>query len=160
MTGDPGSGTQSDLLPTPFTAAQIRTACPAGLTLRYRVERRGEEPRISVTRYVSVDHEEATRESWVESLDGVPEGEVERDTSSWLVLQQHAAFPRATTQRTEEILDLPAGRFECSRYTRVDGNGTWRFWFARELPGQPVRFEQQVDQEMVMSSTLVSRQEP
>ena len=152
--------THSDSLPTPFTAAEIKGASPAGLTLRYRVERRGQPPVIRVTRYASVDDDGAVRESCMESPDGTQLGEVERDTSTWHALQQHAAFPRANTVSTEDTIDIPAGRFACSCYTRVHGNETWRFWFARDLPGQPVRYDQTVDGEVVMSTSLISREAP
>jgi len=144
-----------DHLPTPYTAAEIRDACPSGRTLRYRLERAGEAPVVRVTRYLSVDAAGADQESWLESLDGRRLAEPERERSTWLELQAHASFPTATTERVEEPIDTPSGRFVCLRYTRVDAKGTWRFWFARELPGQPVRFDQRADGEVVFSATLL-----
>src|SRR5262249_54721908 len=95
-------------------------------------------------------------ESWQESADGQRLSEPAREQSTWLELQQHASFAAATTTCAEEHLETPAGRFDCLRYTRVDEHGTWRFWFARDLPGQPVRFEQQVGDQIVFSATLIA----
>jgi len=144
-----------DHLPTPFTASEIRAGCPAGRTLRYLTERAGQEPSIRVTRYVAVDPEGTTQESWLESEDGVVVGKPEPERSTWLELQQHASFPAAITERNEETIEIPAGRFDCLRYTRTDELGTWRFWFARDLPGQPVRFANDVAGQVVFSATLL-----
>ena len=144
-----------DHLPTPFTAAEIRAGCPPGRTLRFRIERAGEEPMIRVSRYAEVDGEGAVQESWAEDLDGGGLSEPERERSTWLELQEHASFPRAITERGEEELSIPSGRFACLRYTRTDSDAVWRFWFARELPGQPVRYEREVSGQIVFSATLI-----
>jgi hypothetical protein len=87
--------------------------------------------------------------------DGTRLGGPERSRSSWLELQEHASFPAASTRRTEEELRIPAGTFPCLRYDRTEDDGTWRFWFAPQLPGQPVRFEHELDGVIVFSSTLL-----
>ena len=144
-----------DHLPTPFTAAEIRAGCPPGRTLRFRIERAGEEPVIRVSRYMEVDAEGAVQESWAEDLDGQRRSETERERSTWLELEEHASFPRSITERVEDELSIPAGRFACLRYTRTDPDAVWRFWFARELPGQPVRYEREASGSIVFSATLI-----
>jgi len=144
-----------DHLPTPFTAAEIREGCSPGRTLRIRIERAGEDPVIRVVRYVEIDADGAVQESWAEGLDGSRLSDPERERSTWLELQEHASFPVASTERIEEGLTIPAGRFACLRYTRTDPDAIWRFWFARDLPGQPVRFEREADRQIVFSATLI-----
>lgn len=144
-----------DHLPTPFTAAEIRDACRPGRTLRFAIERPDAEPIVRVTRYVAWDPEGVEQDAWAEGPDGTRVGGPERSRSSWLELQEHASFPAATTRRTEEELRIPAGTFRCLRYDRTDDDGMWRFWFALELPGQPVRFEHEVDGAVVFTSTLL-----
>ena len=125
------------LLPTPFSAEEIRVGCPAGRTLRLRVEPRGGAPYERLNRFVDCDAEGATIESWVVG----PEGErveLSTDRSTWLDLQRHAAFPAATTRRREETLDLPVGRVDCLVYQRDSGA---RFAFGRGFAGMPVRYE-------------------
>ena len=160
MTDEDPHRLSPDHLPTPFTAAEIRAACPAGRTLRYRIARAGQDVIVRVTRYVSSDADGAVRESWDESVDGRRLTSPERDRSSWQSLQRHASFPAVTTERAEEEIGVPAGRFVCVRYTRIDERGTWRFWFARDLPGQPVRFEQRVSDDMAFSATLIENVTP
>jgi hypothetical protein len=146
---------EPDHLPTPFTAEEIRDACPPGRTLRYRHERAGQPATVRVSRYVAVDAEGCDQEAWEEAEDGARLGAPERSRSTWLELQRHASFSAATTTRDEEEIDVPAGKFACLRYTRTDDSGTWQFWFARELPGQPVRYERQVGERVLMRATLL-----
>jgi hemoglobin len=145
-----------DHLPTPFTAVEIRAACPAGRTLRSRHERAGQPAFINVSRYASVDADGCVQEAWHESIDGTRLSVPRRDHATWLALQQHASFPAATTTRTDETIELPAGQFACIRYTRSELDTVWRFWFARGLPGQPVRFEQQIGDAVVFSAALIA----
>jgi hypothetical protein len=114
------------LLPTPFTAAEIRRGCPPGRTIRLRVVPTDGPPYERVSRFVDCDAEGATVESWVVGDDGEQVG-LATDRSSWLDLQRHAAFPVDGTTVTDESLDLasgasragctrePAGRGSCSR---------------------------------------------
>ena len=142
-------------LPTPFSAAEIRDGCSPGRTLRFRIERAGQDPVLRVSRYVETDADGAVQESWTEDLDGRRLSDPERERSTWVELQEHASFPRAATVRTEEDIEIPAGRFACQRYTRNDPDAIWRFWFALDLPGQPVRYERQASGQIVFSATLI-----
>ncbi len=144
-----------DHLPTPFSAAEIRDACGPGRTLRFRIEQPGAEPVIRVTRYGEGDAAVAAQEAWLESSAGAPLGEHELSRPTWLELQEHASFPAATTVRVDEEIAVPAGTFSCLRYDRADEDGTWRFWFARDLPGPPIRLEHEADGRVAFSSTLL-----
>jgi hypothetical protein len=145
----------ADDLPTPFSAAEIRDGCPPGRTLRFRMERPGQDPVVRVSRYAETDTDSAVQESWTEDLEGRRLSDPKLERSTWLELQEHASFPRATTVRTEEELEIPAGRFACLRYTRTDPDAIWRFWFALELPGQPVRYEREASGQIVFSAALM-----
>ena len=57
---------QPDRAPTPFSAAQIRSGCPAGRTIRVRSERRDEPTTYRVIRFVDVDDDGALQvEEWI-----------------------------------------------------------------------------------------------
>ena len=142
-------------LPTPFSAAEIRDGCSPGRTLRFRIERAGQDPVVRVSRYVETDADGAVQESWTEDLEGRRLSDPERERSTWVELQEHASFPRATTVSTEEELEIPAGRFACVRYTRTDPDAIWRFWFALDLAGQPVRYEREASGQIVFAATLI-----
>ena len=83
--------------PTPFTADEIRQGCPAGRTIRLRVEAVGQTPFHRVSRFVECDEAGATMERARLSLDGVPLGEPEVDRVTWRDLQAHASFPANDT---------------------------------------------------------------
>jgi hypothetical protein len=116
MTADPHL-LRPDHRPTPFTADEIRLGCQPGRTIRMLVIQPGEEPVVRVTRFASGDAEGAEQEHWQETPDGARLTETERRRSTWLGFQGHASFPADTTEIDEETIDIPAGRFECLRYT-------------------------------------------
>jgi hypothetical protein len=144
-----------DHLPTPFTADEIRAGCPPGRTVRALVVEAGREPYVQITRFVSGDAEGAEQESWTETPDGARLSEPTRRRTAWLGFQGHASMPAATTDIAEEVIDIPAGRFDCLRYTRRDGDTVNTFWFARSAPGMPLKFEEREAGELVYSSTVL-----
>ena len=154
MSADPHQ-LHPDHLPTPFTADGIRLGCPPGRTIRSLVIEKGSEPRVQVTRFVSGDAEGADHESWTESFGGEPLTEPKARRSTWLEFQGHASMPAATTEIAEETIDIPAGRYDCLRYTRRDGDALMTFWFARAAPGMPLRFEERETGELTYSSTAI-----
>jgi hypothetical protein len=155
MTDDPRV-LQPDHLPTPFTADEIRAGCPPGRTVRSLVVPANGEPFVRVTRFVSGDPEGSDQEIWTESPDGARLTEPERGRSSWVEFQRHASMPAATTTIDEQTIEIPAGRFDCLRYVRRDGDSVSTFWFARSAPGMPLKFERRtVDGTLVFSSTAI-----
>lgn len=147
-------------LPTPFTAAEIREHSQPGRSLRSLVVRPGEEPYVWVWQVVSGDAEGGERDFWRETPDGERLTEPERGYATWLELQGHASMPAASTTIEEETIDIPAGRYECLRYTRVDGDKVDTFWFAKTEPGAPLRFEKRVGGELAYSSTAIEVGDP
>src|SRR6266568_762233 len=143
MTSDPHH-LQPDHLPTPFTADEIRAACQPGRTLRSLVVRPNSDPIVRVTRFVSADADGAEQDSWEETPDGARLGEAKRRRSTWLEFQEHASFPAATTERSAEEIEIPAGRFACLRDVARDGDSIQTFGFARSVPGMPLRFDEHV----------------
>ena len=93
-------------------------------------------------------------------MDGRRLTEPELGYATWLELQGHASMPATTTRIDDETIDIPAGRYECLRYTREDGDSVSTFWFARSEPGAPVRFERRVGGELVFSSTAIEHLGP
>jgi phage FluMu protein gp41 len=141
--------------PTPFTAEEVRAGCPAGRTIRLRVDLAGKSPFYRVSRFVESDAAGATMERYLASSDGsaLEEPEVQRVT--WRDLQAHASFDaEATTIRTERITTA-VGELECLRYTVRDGTTDEVFWFAKDLPGMPVQVVTLVDGEVVATVSMV-----
>jgi hypothetical protein len=140
-----------DLAPTPFTAEEIRAACPAGRTIGLLVEAAGEAPSLRFTRFITSDESGTTMERG--PLAG---GDVTRVQVTWGELQAHAAFPSAATTVVEESIELPLGELECLRYTVKDGDGEDVFWFATALPGMPVRSSRLENGRVVTTTTMIS----
>ena len=159
MTDDPHQFRPGDQ-PTPFSADEIRRGCPPGRTVRTLVVRAGQEPYVRVTRFSTGDGDGADQELWTETPDGTRLTETETGHSIWRELQGHASMPAASTRIEEETIDIPAGRYACLRYTRVDGDTVDTFWFATSAPGAPMRLEQRVGGELVFSSTAIEDLRP
>jgi hypothetical protein len=149
-----------DHLPTPFSADEIRVGCPPGRTIRVRVFELGQPPYVGVTKFVSGDAAGAEQESWRETPNGERLTEPRLVRSTWLELQGHASMPRATTTIDEETVDLPAGRYDCLRYTRREGDEETSFWFARSAPGMPLKLEERVKGELVYASEAIEDRRP
>lgn len=154
MDGDPHQ-LRPDDRPTPFTADEIRAGCPPERTVRSLVVEAGRDPYVHVTRFVACDAEGADQEFWDETPAGIALGERRQRRSTWLEFQGHASMPAATTEIADEDVVIPAGRYACLRYTRLDGDTVETFWFARSAPGMPLRFEQRERGELVYSSTAL-----
>lgn len=146
--------------PTPFSADDIRRGCPPGRMIRRLVVRAGQEPYVHATRFTTGDEDGSDQEFWTETPDGTRLTEPETGHSTWREFQGHASMPADRTEVVEEAIDIPAGRFDCLRYTRTDDDGVSVFWFAKAAPGMPLQFEQRVDGETVFSSTTLSDERP
>ncbi|WP_139415834.1 hypothetical protein [Agromyces laixinhei] len=145
------------LLPTPFTADEIRDASGSGKTIRILVEEPGGETFERVNRFSDCDDEGATLERWRVAVDGEVDGEVASGRVTWRELQGHAAFAAERTTLTEETLELPIGSVECLRYDTRDETPDApieTFWFARAFPGMPVRYESPTPAGIVCTTVL------
>jgi hypothetical protein len=145
--------------PTPFTAAEIRAASRAGRTVRQVIEVDGEPPVTRVQQFIDVDDEGATR--LVYDVRGDQRRrDAKRSRSSWLDLQRHASMPIDTTTIDDVLLDTPMGRLDCLRYTTIDGDAVETFWFARSMPGMPVKTERSEHGRVVERVTMVANEVP
>jgi hypothetical protein len=115
------------------------------------VEAAGEAPNLRFNTFITTDEAGATIERG--PLAG---GDVTRTTTTWAELQAHAAFPAAATTIAEEALELSMGTLDCLRYTVKDGEGEDVFWFAKALPGMPVRFSRQENGRTLNTTTMIS----
>lgn len=125
------------LLPTPFTADELRDALRGGAVIRIRDEAGDGTTRERINRFSDGDEVGATLTS--HPADDPDAGQSKR--VAWRELQAHAAFPIAQTAVRTEIIEHPLGRIECLRYDVSDEDGGAVFWFALAYPGMPVRYE-------------------
>jgi hypothetical protein len=146
--------------PTPFTAEEIRVGCPAGRTVRLRVDAVGETPFQRVSRFVECDEAGATMERSRLSLDGSPLAEPEVDRVTWRDLQAHASFPADDTTIESERIETATGKLDCLRYTVREGATEDVFWFAKDLPGMPIQYLTRTDGQIVTTVTVVDNTIP
>ncbi|WP_260980409.1 hypothetical protein [Microbacterium paludicola] len=149
------------LLPTPFTADEIRDAARGGKTIRMLDEEADGTRTLRVNRFREVDDDGALLERWTSGPTGIVDGEIERSRVTWRELQAHAAFPEDRTTLSSETLELPIGRVECLRY-EVRGPAdaaSETFWFATAHPGMPVRVET-ISDEGVTRTTVIAIERP
>ncbi|MGN7860583.1 hypothetical protein ACTJI8_08375 [Microbacterium sp. 22303] len=125
------------LLPTPFTADEIREALRGGATIRILDEEPDGARSERINRFADGDEVGAL-------LTTHPLDDVEAAVSkrvSWRDLQEHAAFPADRTTVVTETIEHPLGQLECLRYDVNDDDGVAVFWFALAHPGMPVLYE-------------------
>ena len=125
--------------PTPFTADEIRSACPTGRTAVLAVTDAEGRVRHRMSRFVACDQDGATFERGACTPDGEPIGALEGQRVSWRDLQGHASFPARAVTIEADVLDLPLGHLDCLRYTVTDADEVTTYWFATALPGMPVK---------------------
>lgn len=149
--------TQGDaMLPTPFTAAQIRDAMPVGAVFEH--ERQAREGAVVHTRWTV---READAEGCTIAYATVGEdGEVER-THAWTELRDHARFEAPFTTVVDERIDSALGPLDCRRYTlrpKAPETASRVFWFCPAMPGAPVRVHT-IDHDVVVQRMQLVRRE-
>jgi len=148
---------------TPFSAAEIRAACPAGRVTVLRMERLTGERFLQVFRFHKGDEEGTELETAMLSPDGKNQLSSQRGRTKWADLQAHASYPKDQTTRTEKRVKTPAGTFDCWQYlvvTKLQDKGVERtmerrFWFAKNLAGPPVKMTVHLDGKKTFDMLLV-----
>lgn len=128
-----------DIAPIPYPAERIRAATGVGRTYLFAVTLPNGQTARRQLRFAAVDAQGGTIESTMLAPDGAPLGVPEVKQVTWTELESHAHFPAAATEVTEETVETPAGRFEAALYTVREEGKVARYWFAKDLPGAPVR---------------------
>jgi hypothetical protein len=161
-TPQPSSSTSSadDPAPYPFTAAEIRAGCPLGRVIDYRIEKVGESARSERWAFAPVGEDSVTITTTALDAQGNPTGVPETQTAKWTELHEHAHFPRAATQLSEESLTVPAGTFAVLRYVVTKEDDVKTLWFAKTLAGPPVKLEATHSGQTVMTMTMQANRMP
>ena len=142
--------------PTPFTAAQIREACPVGRRSTFRIEMPGRTPILQTFDFVGADAEGAEVRFTLRDEAGKVVGEPTTSRSDWRGFQAHASYPAESTTITEAEETVPAGTFEGFLYRVVTKETGVEAFFAKSLPGPPVRLVRSRNGVPELIMTLVS----
>lgn len=153
-----------DHAPTPFSAEEIRDACPTGRWTKYHIQVAGHPDTYQLSTFIDSDNEGTGFESVSLDMDGKPKGEKQTARANWKELQGHASFPQKDTQITSESYTTPSGTYDCWLYVvtreKEGKKDVKRFWFAKSLPGPPVCYEQTVNGKLTFRMTLVESHIP
>lgn len=156
----PENRLQSEHLPTPFSASEIREGTPGGCLLSFRMEAIGQSDTGMNMRFYDPTEESTRFEISMFDAGGQPLGVPRNSSSTWAGLQSQASFPSANTELTRERHSFPLGSPECLRYTITVQNDGWhkvtRFWFDPTRPGPPVEMTETVNGELASRMLLVA----
>jgi hypothetical protein len=148
--------------PTPYTADEIRKACPEGRKDVFRIESKG-QVMLRTHTWTKCDEQGADVEVAVAKEDGTPLGS-DKKTATWKEMQAHASFAEADTKITEETVEVPAGKFDCWVYTvnqkMANQTVTLHMYFAKTLAGPPVKMTQEVGGTLAGSMTMTEHKVP
>jgi hypothetical protein len=144
----------------PFSAAEIRDATRPGRAYRFSVEAEGETAYFQQVEFIAVTEEGTRMRASMFDFDGNIKGEPIISELTWQDLEAHATWPLAATRVSDTTTDTPAGRFDCWLYTVTEGDTITRAYFAKGLPGAPVRYEQERRGTIIFNQTLVDYREP
>ena len=148
-----------DHAPTPFSAKEIYAGCPRGREIVFQVETFGQPVIFQALTFVTVHEDKVVFESVTTGMDGKQQGPRRVTTGTWKDLQEHASFPEKQTTIQKESFTVPAGTFDCWRYEVTLGKdgktNVQRYWFAINLPGPPICFEETVDGRVAYKMTML-----
>ena len=71
-------------------------------------------------------------------------------------LREHAEFPRFAVKISEAKVEVPAGTYECVVYTVTAAEEVVTFFFAKTLPGPPVKMVIEKGGKVVRKQELVA----
>jgi hypothetical protein len=154
--------TPDGFAPRMFDAAQLREAFPAGTELRFRFELEGKPTVFEHWTWVTSTSTIAVVESEHLDADGKRMAPPERSPATWQELADHGLFPADKTTIEDQELDSALGRRECRLYRveATDAQGepvTRTFYFAKDLPGPPIRFETWKNGRRIFRAEMIER---
>jgi len=147
-----------EMMPTPYTAREIRDANPPGTQLAYRVEEADADPIRRIMKFLKSESGNAVLETLTLRVTGEPIGFPQRSEATWEELRDHALFPADGTTRTRSKVTVPAGEFDTWLYTvtasQAGVTSTTLFHFADDRPGPPVLLESRLGDRVVSRMIL------
>lgn len=154
--GDASRRLRDTDLPTPFSAEEIRRACPNGHTVETVTEEFGVVSGRRRTTFFDVDSTGATMRLVALDAGGDEDGDATSRRVEWGDLQAHASFSADQATRVREEVDTSLGLLDCLRYEVRRGEERMTFWFALDHPGMPILVAVARDRELVSMTTVTS----
>src|SRR5690348_743503 len=111
-----------EMAQTPYTAAQIRDASPAGRRIVFKVEEPGKPTVKRTIEFVKSDGSGAD----LRTITTDEKGNVMDSSDShatWDELRSHAEFPKARVEIRNRTISIPMGTLQCVVYKLTEGEG-------------------------------------
>lgn len=152
---------QMEMLPTPFSAEQIRDEWVAGLEVVMR-RRTSSDEAFERWRVVAADAEGVEIEVVPVDAAGEPAGEMQTRRSTWTELRDHARYPTSVAARERVTRDTPLGELEGWLYTLSDPKAgtTSELFFADALPGAPVEMTVRSSDQVMFELAQIRHERP
>lgn len=148
------------IAPPPYSAEEIRAATSVGRSYELVIEVPGKPTIRRRLTFTAVDQLGCTIESAHTDETGKVVGIPTVSHSTWQDLVKHASYPRETTEISDAPVETPAGSFDCLLYrveeSTPEGPMVTRAYFAKDMPGAPVKLVVEIAGELVSNMELVS----
>ncbi len=162
----PEAGAEAtEMLPTPFTAEQIREGMPVGLVFDWSETKEGATSHV---RWTVIAADEATVTIRFDGIDAdgqLLEGEAAEKTFPFAELREHALFASALAARSETRARTAVGRGKAWTYVvrspeGIEPASVTAFTFLQALPGPPAHMATKVGDVVFHELTQVRRSGP
>ena len=140
--------------PPPSPAEQIRAAPPAGRVYVFLVKDGDGPQHRRRIEFVAPNESSVTMRVTNQDLFGRDQGAPQDETVTWDELVSHARYPLDQVTISEERVTVRAGSYDAKLYTVKGPDGVTRAWFAKSLPGAPVKHLVERDGKPVSSMEL------
>jgi hypothetical protein len=152
----------------PYTAAELARAHPVDTYTLYRIRAQGQPVMLKRTLWTRSDEQGCGMENFDWAEDAPQEVVQHSGSATWTELKDHASFPAALTDISSDSIQVEAGKFECWLYRFEEPASPGAegapepgpaalnlFWFAKDSPGSPVRYQVHVGGETVFDMELI-----
>lgn len=144
----------------PFTALQIRQATQPGRTYVWRVTQPVKPDAPATLRrahFATATDEGADLVFETLAEDGHALEPAQKSHARWTDLESHGRFPADALHVTSGSVTVPAGTFDAWIYEVATPDGHVAvFWFAKDLPGAPVRIVERAGSDELEVRELLS----
>lgn len=152
-----------EMAPTPYTADEIRDACPTGRRIVFRIVQKDKTEVLHTIEFVKSD----AAGTDLRITESEPSGKVLKTSdshSTWAELMTHAQFPRDQTAITHRTTVSPLGTLDVLVYKVTEGTGpdaeVTTFHFAKKIPGPPITHFTEKNGVRISSGTMESSTMP
>lgn len=142
--------------PAPFTADQLRTGCPVGRRIVYKIEEEGKPVVRRTMEFIGNDANGAEIKGTTTDASG-KEIESGASKATWTELRSHGEFDKNRLEIKHRTVSVPFGTLETTVYKVDAADGTvTTYYFADTLPGPPVLIYVDKDGKRIRTQTMES----